>query len=910
MTEALPHTHVAKPSQTLRLYVFRILELTLRLLDICLFSSLRILWCLLGRLMIFRGVTFVIYLLLYRALVKVRVGLDSTRLYSRRYPAREVATRLQQLVDFDLLENAIVRWTLDLYRPGEWLIPIFLEHLALVSRARFKQLGDIGLLTEVIDLRREALNLRPPGHPDRPDSLSNLAIALKTRFEHLGGIESLAEAIDLHRQALNLRPSDHPDHLISLNNLAIALHVRFKHSGDIASLIEAVDKHRQALDMRPFGHPYRSMSLNNLASALKTRFEHLGDIDSLLQAIDLHREALLLRPPGHPDRASSLNNLAMTLQTRFEHFGNIESLVQAIDLHREALDLRPPGHPDLSSSLNNLANALRTQFEHLRDTESLVEAVDLLRQTLDMHPPGHPDRSISLNNLATALQTRFAHLDDTDAIVQAIELLRKALELRPLGRPDRSGALNNLGNALHSRFIQLGDIESLSEAIDLHRQALDMHPPGHPNRSSSLNNLATGLKTRFERHGDLGSRAEVIDLYRKALALRPSPHPGRPTSLANLANALGLPPSNLCLPCDLDETLDLSMDGLQSCGNGHFERARFLFIIGDCLLRPGTHVFDFRNGVVHMLESLQDRTSPASRSLTRGVDALDSIENAYRWSNEQLETSELRTSDHDNLVLQVYMSVIRLLPRAAHFGLNHMRRLRELSCAETVSRDAATRAIWDGRNTEAVEMLEEGRGLFWSQALRLRATGLDDLPLQDSQELRRLFGMLERSDSEESLSAVHREQNSDERRRLSTAAETLISDIRSRPGMSRFLLPPAFSSLAQALPEMGFVVILVSSKLGYHALVLDRTVAQAKSIAVVAPQGRSFYQTFRAALPRDGGKKLSSTKTANVSRLTFGVSKKKIKTQQEQEQESFEQMLAQLWMLIMKPVIDVLKLKV
>jgi hypothetical protein len=56
------------------------------------------------------------------------------------------------------------------------------------------------------------------------------------------------------------------------------------------------------------------------------------------------------------------------------------------------------------------------------------------------------------------------------------------------------------------------------------------------------------------------------------------------------------------------------------------------------------------------------------------------------------------------------------------------------------------------------------------------------------------------------MSAVHRERRAEECRRLSDAAETLIADVRSRPDMGRFLLPPAFNSLMQYLPETaGFV---------------------------------------------------------------------------------------------------------
>jgi hypothetical protein len=220
-----------------------------------------------------------------------------------------------------------------------------------------------------------------------------------------------------------------------------------------------------------------------------------------------------------------------------------------------------------------------------------------------------------------------------------------------------------------------------------------------------------------------------------------------------------------------------------------------------------------------------------------------------------------------------------------------------------ISRNAATRAIAAGRDAEAVEMLEEGRGVFWSQAFRLRATDLDRLPTQDAQELRKLFQTLESEGvRDESLGTVQRERLVEQRRRLSNAAESLIADIRSRPGMSRFLLPPAFSSLVQSLPDSGLVVVLVASDSGHRALVLNRAQGVVASLGIVPPEGGFFSEAVRVSLPRDGG---PLTEDKNVIRLmgTSGRAKRMPK-------EPLDQTLAQLWTLIVKPVIDKLNLQV
>jgi tetratricopeptide (TPR) repeat protein len=456
------------------------------------------------------------------------------------------------------------------------------------------------------------------------------------------------------------------------------------------------------------------------------RFEQLGDLDSLTAAIELFREALSLCPPGRHHRSRSLERLANALWTRCGQINDLDMLAETVNLHREALDLRPPGHSDRHHSLNNLALALQDRFKQLGDLDSLAEAVELHRQALGLHPQGHSDRSMFLNNLANALQTRFEQLGDLDALTEAVELHRQALTLRPLGHPFRSMSLNNLAIALQSGFQQLGDLDALAEAVELHRHALALQPAGHSYRSNSLNNLANALQTRFEQLSDLDSLTEAVELHRQALDLCPQGHSLRLSSLRNLAGALCAQSrtasdvsddSVVTFPMQhrvaaLDEALGLYTEGLRLCNRGHPERIKFLFDTGLCMIRPGTHLQNFANGIHYILEALRDPPSSASLSLDHFTWALPLLEAGYQFSIQQTSMVQLSQGHYHDLLLEAYTLVIRLLPRAASFGLDHAGRLRELSGAEMISRNAATRAIAAGRDAEAIEMLEEGRGVL------------------------------------------------------------------------------------------------------------------------------------------------------------------------------------------------------
>ncbi|KAG2107865.1 CHAT domain-containing protein [Suillus cothurnatus] len=729
--------------------------------------------------------------------------------------------------------------------PAASMLPLSPNQLA--ERAEWcSQRDDLHALDEVISLHYDALGYYNTGHADRGQLLGNLSVLLLTRFQRRGNDRDLEQAIALQRQVLALHPVGHTDRSKSLNNLANQLSSRFQHRGNDEDLDQAIALHREALALRPVGHTGRSTSLNNLAYLLSSRFEHRGNDEDLDQAIALQREALALHPVGHTDRSKSLNNLANLLSSRFQHRGNEEDLDQAIALHREALAFRPVGHTDRSMSLNNLACQLSSRFEHrgndedldqaiafqreavaLRpvapgNDEDLDQAIAFQREAVALRPVGHTDRSSSLNNLANRLSSRFErrcndedldrlshftgsagfhphrgndedldqahrtftgkrwlcarsaprHDEDLD---EAIALQREALALRPVGHTDRSASLNNLANRLSSRFERRGNDEDLDQAIALHREALALRPVGHTDRSKSLNNLALQLCTRFEHRRNREDFDESRDNLRCALTLLTQYDPFQLTVHRSLA---------IVYLSFHDSVLDGT-----NAGEGD----------------------DSMNAVMHHLQA-------AANVVSAGL--LPRLRASLRWvhlARHHSHGTELEAYTTSMQLLDAYMSTTASVSSRHNI-------MKEFP--STLAVDAASCALRRGDVRRAVELLEQGRTIIWTQMTRPR-TPLESLQTRGDhaaalvKRFRDLSSLLDKppANEREATPRVDVEAEEARYRRLVKDWNGAVEEIRKIEGFSRFLLSPSFSDLRDAA-RGGPIIVLIASMSSCDAVII------------------------------------------------------------------------------------------
>ncbi|EJD07721.1 TPR-like protein [Fomitiporia mediterranea MF3/22] len=727
-----------------------------------------------------------------------------------------------------------------------------LDDLGMFLHARFEQYGRIQDLEETIEQMRAALGLRPDGHPKRYATLNNLAHSLRTRFERYARTADLDEAVELRRAALELCPHGHPYRFASLHGLAASLGTRFGQYGRPADLDEAIKHSRATLALCPSGHPVRISSLTNLGLSLQILFERHGHIADLNEAIERHRAALALFPNSHPDRSLPLNNLALSLQIRFRQLGRTADLDEAIRHQRTALELCPTGHHKRPASLNNLANSLGIRFQFDGRTADLDEAIECHRAAMELLRDGHADCPASLNNLADCLRTRFEQYGQIADLDEAIEHLRVALQLFPNSHPDRSLPLNNLAVSLGIRFGQQGQTADLDEAIEHFRAALDLRPKGNHNRSSSLNNLALSLQVRFGENGQTGGLDEAVEYHRAALGLCPDGHPNRSSSLANLANSLTTRFERHGRTTDLDEAIALHRAALKLRPEGHPDHSGSLRNFA-LLLYSQFKTFGLMDNFDDCMQLLEDATMYKFSSLVIRLEA------ASQWAT-------LAQLHAHHTVSRAYKMALQLLQRALiisptlHAQHDFLKRKNPYSHHRTFTRDAVANAVKENNLEEAIEILEQGRGLLWSQMRGFRMPL--DLLAETNRELadrfrnvsNRLEGLVTSSTGlqPESTAAgigssvldIYRERKMSEerlrlKRQLSNEQEEIITEIRGIPGFKDFLTATPFKILQGGGASEGPIIVVNHSRFRSDALIM---LARGDLPVVCVPLDGEFYE--------------------------------------------------------------------
>lgn len=443
------------------------------------------------------------------------------------------------------------------------------------------------------------------------------------------------------------------------------------------------------------------------AVGLLDRTVRTGEPEPLDEAITLLRRALQIAPDDDPDGLGWQANLGSALATRFEQTGTRADLDEAVGYLTAVVEATPADATHRPMDLSNLGTALRKRFDSTGSLADLDEAINYLRVAAATARDADPQSPGYLSNLASALRGRFDYTGSLTDLNSAIDHLQAAVTLAPEDHPSRPVYLSNLGNALRRRYQQTSDPEDLDHAIEWLRLATQETDEEHRSWARHVFNLGGALLIRF-RHSDRPRDLdESIALLTKAVEYTPDADPSRAGRLSTLGTALRVRSEHTANVRDLTDAIDLLEAAVKTCAVHHPDRAEYLVNFGLALksrfATTGSYV-DFLAAVGAWQQAAKARLARAEVRATA----------AYQWG------ALAASAAHDDLALEGYGEAVGLLPLLSWRGLQRNDQLHQLGRWSDLTSDGGACALTADQRHRAMELLEQGRTVLWTQTLETR----------------------------------------------------------------------------------------------------------------------------------------------------------------------------------------------
>lgn len=595
---------------------------------------------------------------------------------------------------------------------------------------------------------------------------------------------------------------------------------------DIAHLDTAVQLFQRAIDASPESDPD---VLGPLGYCLKTRFSICGNLEDVERAILVEQAALKLVPDMHSSQPTRLNNLGSSLEMRFERLGELDDLERAIESYRRAVELNSEGPPCQCHSLplSNLGGALRARFVRLGKLEDLEHAIAALHRADELTDDGNVNKPVVLNNLGGLLCDRFQCLGEFDDLVHAIAKHWRVVQLTPKGHPVMPDYWNNLGVSLLTCFVHVGKLNDLEDAIVALRYAIELTSDDHPNQPSQLGNLGCSLYYRFKRLEKPEDIEHAITAQLQAIVLTPNRHPYKPVGLHILGSFLRDRFEHLGKLVDLQNANAAQRRGIDMTPDGHSEKSTWLVGLGITLaaqlkVQKREPIFD------EALSSFMNAITQPNGSHSERFKAAE-------WAMGLL-IMHREFNTHQRFAL-LHSRIIDIIPEIVWLGQSNKRRFEESRKLGRLVNFAVTAAICAEALSQAIEWLEAGRALIWSQVLSLRGP-LDDLDKQHSDlahalrgahaQLQSSVGTLSHNPSVPlTLNQCHYsltiDTAADRHRGLAIQYGNVLADVRRRAGFEDFMRPKKFAAFmpSSSMSLNGPVVFINVDRNCCNALILS-----------------------------------------------------------------------------------------
>ncbi len=321
-----------------------------------------------------------------------------------------------------------------------------------------------------------------------------------------------------------------------------------------------------------------------------------------------------------------------------------------------------------------------------------------------------------LSNCSVSYKLRFERFQDRADLAGAGRHAQRAVVVMPDGHPQRAKYLGALAGIYYALFQETRDASYLDEAIRSGREGLESGTRLQTERGMALSDLGLMYRVRYEQNASPADLDLAIRYGREAVEATPAGHPERALRLCNLSLSYGARYELSGARQDLDRALEHGTAAVDATPVDH--RARAMFLNG--LAR--THRARFKRGVPGALDEAIGCWRAAARSSV--APASERLQAAIAWGMACEALADPAPA------AEGFAEAVRLLPLLAWRGLARSLREKHLADVGGLVADAAGWAIEAGNLENALELLEQGRSVLWSQSLQLR-TDLTLLRLAD-----------------------------------------------------------------------------------------------------------------------------------------------------------------------------------
>ncbi|KAH9047525.1 CHAT domain-containing protein [Lactarius deliciosus] len=532
------------------------------------------------------------------------------------------------------------------------------------------------------------------------------------------------------------------------------------------------------------------------------------------KAIECLREVATLCPPSS-HHVSYL--LACILLIRFIKTHSNKDYQEATALSERILDPNQPGawpgeSPDsVRELLLHLASALALARSIVFENPEYSEVtISRLRTLLSSSSTSRETRSHVTYILAGRTRERFIHYSLAESLEEANSYTSQLVDLSP---SEKSGELLLRSNAVRDLVHRSYPMERMTKKIQYLEELLSNTPLGTLQHKRLLSELEEWYKSKYYHTNDISDIEQSIKYSRLSLDATHFRDRWRTLPLSSLRNVLLLAFKKTNKISYLDELIAVGYEILEL---EIAQLARF-----------------------HAIQTLVSSLLTREQLLGRREDHLEAIrlmsmaiDNQYAGEPDRFRLScqlaiLARNIGHPTTVT-AYKTAMSLVQKSLSFAptvsIQHTRLVAMGEDCQTMPLDYASFQIKLGRFEEAVETLEQGRALLWSEMRGLRTPMVqlvEEAPplakrfAEINQELEALTISVTPSAMLETEDGVA--QSGDgmdpfgrlvvKQRKLVEERDALISQIRGRPGLEGFLKTPSFTSLRSAA-ERGPVIII------------------------------------------------------------------------------------------------------